>query len=1158
MSDWILPNRLMFTNWIYETFNPSKYVDEKSYFKADPSQRLIGDYLNYNSPYRGVLIYHGLGTGKTCTSILATDSFVNKHQKVVILLPASLENNYRKELKKCSRTGSMLRGKWCLVQLVIKEDIDLIDTIDKEIGVSRDFIEDQDGSVWLPSFLKIPAKNILEKDVLFKTMSRENQDKATLTYEHIIDKRYTFLHYNGITAKKLEQLEKSDAFENSIVVIDEVHSFISRVVNGGKIARRLYNILIDKSNIRFVLLSGTPVINHPFELAYTLNLLRGSIKEYVITTLKNEEFPPIEELIEKLEKEKVYNHIDTIELGTDLRITLLPKGFVRKSKEDIAIVKGPFYKDGDSFMKKIVAILKKSYKLSTKIKTVDNAAFPDKKEDFIKYFFDTTDPMAPVVNKENQEMFMRRLQGIVSYYRISDEGMFPTALEPSFHKVPMSNQQFAYYAERRNIELKQEDKKATKENQMRNRGIQLDLFQTNSSYRAYSRMACNFVFPEKIKRPFPKDVKLLKKEIDVDSDDEMDEEKKAPKLNDAKLYELEVNKALDKLDDEGDQYLTGDGLYECSPKMHTLLADLKRNTKTKSLLYSQFRTVEGLRIFRMVLNHDKWKEIDFKPIGDGDWEIINAEKVLKPEYDYKRYLVFGSKQKTDMLISLFNADIKNLPKTVQAQLKKYKYTENMYGNLASLLMITQSGAEGLNLRNVRFVYILEPFWNQVRIDQVIGRAIRKGSHLDLPEKERNVQVVIYISSLTEKQKELNKTIKLRDGGLTTDEDIFSIATRKNKIISQFLTMLKANSIDCLFHAKENKPLIHNYKCHIPPINENLNKLTYNPNIETSTKTFGVRERSKKVKGRAVLFNKVKYVKLPDSDILYDYNAYKYAGVLTQVKDKTVEKEVIQKEVKEKEPKKEKEVKKKEPKKEKEPKQEKEVNEKEKEVKEKEKEVKEKEPKKEVKPPKEKEVKPPKEVKQKPVKPVNVKSLQKAQIKVLGPHPVQLCEQTREFGETDIEGRLELYGFEMVDDRYDQNGGNCLFSAFLNQLKQHGLAKDGETPETLRKKAVEWLEKNLDYILIHYGAITVRDAIKENPKRYLTRMKKDNAWGDEIVLYALVVIYNVEVGVISTLKNNCELLEPPSENAPPIGRLFIGSIKDKHFVSTRVMKKFKCE
>jgi len=1115
MTDWILPNRLMFTKWIYERFNPSIYGDEKSYFQSDPSQRLIGDYLNYNSPYRGVLVYHGLGTGKTCTSILATDSFVNKHQKVVILLPTSLENNYRKELKKCSRTGSMLRGKWSLVKLVIKNDIDLIDTINKDIGIARDFIEDQEGLIWLPSFVKIPEKNIVEKDVLLKKMTSENQAKATATYEYLIDKRYTFLHYNGITTKHLEKLKKvndagEDIFDNSIVVIDEVHTFISRVVNGGKIARQLYNLLIGKSNIRFVLLSGTPVINHPFELAYTLNLLRGSINEYSLSTLKNTPLPPLAEIIDKLDKEDLYRHIDTIQLDeTDnkLCITLIPKGFVRKSKQSSEIVKGAYYKDGDTFMKKLVDILKKPYNLSTKIKTTENTAFPDKKEEFIKYFFDMSDPTSPVVNKENQEMFMRRLQGIVSYYRISDEDMFPTALEPIVQKVPMSNQQFAYYAEKRNEEIKKDDKKSKKETQMRNKGMQLDLFKTNSSYRAYSRMACNFVFPEAIKRPFPSDIrmKLLRKEIDVhedeDEDEEEDEEKEKPKPNKEKLYEAELNNALQQLEENGSQYLTGDGLQNCSPKMYMLLEDLKINTNTKGLLYSQFRTVEGLRIFRMVLNHNKWKEIDFKPLGDGDWEIMDAEEVLKPEYDFKRYLVFGLRQKTDLLIALFNADIKNLPKTIQAQLKKYKYDENKRGKLASLLMITQSGAEGLNLRNVRHVYILEPFWNQVRIDQVIGRAIRKGSHLELEEHERNVSVKMYISSLTPKQQKLNKTIKLRDNGVTTDEDVFSIATRKNTIISQFLTMLKANSLDCLFHAPENKPLLHNYKCYVPPVNENLNKLAYNPNIENSTKTFGNFERSKKVKGRAVLFDKVKYVKLPESDILYDYNAYKHAGVLIEIHPNKKTEPPVKDE------------------------------------------------------PKEKPVKD--EPKEKPVKKINVKALQKAQIKVLGPQPVQLCEQTREFHETDIEGRLELYGFEMVDERYDQNGGNCLFSAFLNQLNQHGLAKDDDTPETLRKKAVEWLENNLDYILIHYGAITVRDAIKENSKRYLTRMKKNNAWGDEIVLYALVVVYNVEVGVISTLKNNCELLEPPSENAPPVGRLFIGSINNKHFVSTRVMKKFRC-
>jgi ribosomal protein L34 len=875
--EWILPNRLIFSKWVYKNFRQPK---QKSDFDADPSQKFIADFLNYNSPYRGILVYHGLGTGKTCTSILASESFVSKKKNVIVLLPASLEKNYRKELGKCSRTGSLLRGKWNLLNLSMRDDMEVIDMLAKELSLERQFIEDRKGLVWVPVFIKVSEDVILEKEVPYKKMEPITQKSVLETYEYIIDKRYTFLHYNGLTNKHLDKCAK--LFEkDAIVIIDEVHAFISRVVNGGKIARRLYNILIGNPELRIVLLSGTPVINHPFELAYTLNLLRGSMTEYCISTLKDTPLPTLEELKTILEKEKLYQYIDTIDVnGTQACMTLLPNGFIRKSKDGIEVIRGPYH--GESFMNKVVNVLKKPYNLSSKVKINEYTAFPDKKEVFIEYFFDTTDPQAPVVKKENQEMFMRRLQGIVSYYRISDESMFPMALEPIYKKIPMSNQQFSYYAERRTEEVKQEDRKTKKETQMRKKGTQVDLFQTNTSYKAYSRMACNFVFPQEIQRPFPKDIrmKILRKEIDIQDDDNEEEEEEKTKPNETKLYDAEIKKALDALNEN---HLSGKGLYECSPKMYTLLEDLTRNTKMKSLLYTQFRTVEGLRIFRMVLQYANWIEIDFRPLGNNDWEIINAETVLQPEYNYKRFLVFGTKEKTDILISLYNADIKNLPKTIQKQLSKYNHSTNLYGEIASLLMITQSGAEGLNLRNVRYVYILEPFWNQVRIDQVIGRAIRKGSHLELPENERNVQVIMYISTFTQKQTTLNKTIKLRDDGRTTDEDILSIATRKNKIISQFLTMIKANAVDCIFHAPQNKP--SDYKCYMPPINEDLHKIAYNPNIEKTTKTFGLKERLKKVKGRSVLVNKEKYVVLDDDKTLYDYNAYKYAGVLVESDEK---------------------------------------------------------------------------------------------------------------------------------------------------------------------------------------------------------------------------------------------------------------------------------
>ena len=49
-------------------------------------------------------------------------------------------------------------------------------------------------------------------------------------------------------------------------------------------------------------------------------------------------------------------------------------------------------------------------------------------------------------------------------------------------------------------------------------------------------------------------------------------------------------------------------------------------------------------------------------------------------------------------------------------------SNNLYGEIIKVLMITASGAEGISLRNVRYVHITEPYWHPVRMQQVIGRA----------------------------------------------------------------------------------------------------------------------------------------------------------------------------------------------------------------------------------------------------------------------------------------------------------------------------------------------------------------------------------------------------------------------------------------------------
>ena len=57
-------------------------------------QKIVRDYLLTETPYRGLLLYHGLGSGKTCSSIAIAESLLST-RTCYVLLPASLQDNYR-------------------------------------------------------------------------------------------------------------------------------------------------------------------------------------------------------------------------------------------------------------------------------------------------------------------------------------------------------------------------------------------------------------------------------------------------------------------------------------------------------------------------------------------------------------------------------------------------------------------------------------------------------------------------------------------------------------------------------------------------------------------------------------------------------------------------------------------------------------------------------------------------------------------------------------------------------------------------------------------------------------------------------------------------------------------------------------------------------
>ena len=1212
-NDWVLPNRVGYNKKIYDIFHPSKYQKKTAAAKAScectkesceldvskvslfPQQRIVKDYMQFDSPYRGILLYHGLGSGKSAASIAASEGYINR-KNVIIMTPASLSQNYENELMKISTIGLNLKKSWTCLK-VIKTNVKMMEQL-KGYAIDKQMVK-KEGTVWIPLYKKdIEDAVIVIDNVKYSDMASNDKEDIKKTITHIIRNRYKFINYNGITMKMIKEMG-DNPFDNSFIIVDEVHNFISRIANGSKIAMKIYNNIVSAKDVKLVLLSGTPIINHPYEISFLINLLRGPMKTYKIPIIDG--VADKNQIINKLSKAQLYDYVDELYYDNrNLNIILLPINYVRKDNVSSAIVKKDWGKDGaaeateaviikdiikainteendtkstkstksakseksaksakseksgngidvnkpylivtngttgslktkmaeeiikylklnqtntkiniddlviknkeykkrvldiikkvakecnnnkvcisekyenpsdklqedfrkayydvrkgdgginctDNFknscdklndlnlenalkesrnivfesqglsvpswllsqpyltekynvifayslapIKNIVDVIKKRAKaridkylknpnedaprlpsvdkkiignniknivatlkelrkncindveylkcgkkkidkllvyemgdnfklnlvydnynndditdsafegiiydivkmdakgnfdesdisLSTKYDTENNYALPSKKEDFVKFFINDDDPEN--IKVINEDLFKRRVLGILSYYKTSGSELFPSLLPETIRNMYMTDHQIKKYVDVRIKEIAIDDNKKKKYG---NKGTA----EVSSVYRAFSRLVCNFAFPKEIPREFPEEVRTLKKkemamnEEDGDnSKDSKDAENDKKKFN--KDVEAEYNKKLMKaLNDlkKGD-YLEKKNLREYySPKFAQMLEDVDTSPGSV-LVYSQFRVVEGLGIFKEVLNKHGYVEINVTK-NDEYGYILEDPDVFDEKYDNKRYVMFNSdREKTNILMNLFNGDFANLPDTIRSSLPNNgEGLEQRYGKIVRVMMITQSGAEGISLKNVRRVLITEYFWNSVRIDQVIGRAVRTCSHMGLPVEDRNVGVYKYIMKFTTDHIINNPTLKNKDGEISTDEHIYDKANKKEELIKNFLDMLKSSSIDCVIHADVNKPLKNGYKCYNWPINMKEDKLAFTQNILNDGKITQYKnyERAKTDRGKVVSRDGVKYVLLKDK--LYDYNSYKNAGVLLQ-------------------------------------------------------------------------------------------------------------------------------------------------------------------------------------------------------------------------------------------------------------------------------------
>jgi hypothetical protein len=913
-----------------------KYVNEDDYygFMLDGNCRYVmGDFTVTHNTATSIAIAEGMKDSK----------------RVIIMTPASLRANYIEELKKAGDLLYKRNQYWEWISTV--DNPEALKTISVLLNLPQEYIRKHNGAFF------INVKKRSNYDELTDTDKKVLEEQLN----EMIKQKYTFINYNGLRSQRLSEMTsgyKKNIFDNAVVIIDEAHNLISRIVNKLKkekpisgeenkkrkegqeqgegegekekenlfgeqtplnLATKLYYMLLRAKNSKIVLLTGTPIINYPNEFAILFNILRGYIKTWKI--------PLIVKTSNKIDKQYLHNillgekSLDYIEYSPSsktLTITRNPFGFKNKIKKDsgyqgVSNIKkdergnseldNEFISD-DDFERKIINILKRNDIdiIPSGIQVTNYKSLPDDLDSFLARYINDVDK-----SLKNVDSLKRRIIGLSSYFKSAQESLLPRynkQLGVDYHivRIPMSDTQFKIYETARHEERKSEKPKK--------KASTSDLFEdSTSTYRIFSRLFCNYVMPE---RPTPKDIKLEKiakgwqapvlykdgkivegvegeKEGEGEKNEEKEEDEgivkllrearkmeKAQDVNDDKEGEIEGDEVLDKLGgveykekldqaiknlaDHANEFLTPEALQTYSPKFLHILENIQDpEHQGLNLVYSQFRTAEGIGIFSLVLERNGFTRFKIKKNSLGIWEIDILE-FNKGKPTYALYTGTETSEEKEIIRHIYNGEWDEIPESIGNVLKS-TYRNNNMGEVIKVFMITSSGSEGINLRNTRYVHIMEPYWHPVRLEQVIGRARRICSHKDLPLPLQTVEVFVYLMIFSEAQLKSDSAIELKRKDLskaiphvpiTSDQYLFEISEIKANVTTQLTDAIKESAFDCYIYS--------NGKCvnFGDPSND---KFSYVPDYAQQQNDTTVRANKKAIEwtGKPIDINGVQYI-----------------------------------------------------------------------------------------------------------------------------------------------------------------------------------------------------------------------------------------------------------------------------------------------------------
>jgi len=652
-------------------------------FQKSSTQKFAKNFISPFTPYNGVLLFHEVGVGKTCTALGIAEGFRDylsiSNKKILVLTPSeTLIGNWKNE--------------------IFNTDIEI-----KKHNENKTHNVQCTGDRYIN---EIPNPEYEDK-TRFKRQANK-----------LISKYYEFMGYQKLANTIKNTIKKNTAnrskfvqaiiidyikerFSNTVIIMDEVHE--TRISDNKEkdklVVPWLEMIARYAENTKIILLTATPMYNVSSEIVWLLNLL-----------LLNDKRAPIE-------PSKI------------------------------------FAKDGIEFIDKSV----------------------------------------------DHEYFTKKTRGYISYVRGEDPVNFPIKIEPSGSVIPNSK----YKIEKgRRILIKQDERSRLKNYPSPMSLWQFDQFSKNYyntstqsiddikvGFPVTAVQASNIIFPN----PNTIGTELLG-EVGKSSFDRCFVKSK-------KNYT--INDKLVNFNGSGKSFIHRDNIQLFSSKFKTIIDSI---TKCEGIvfIFSDY-LIQGVLTMALALEENGFDRLVYKDKTAKTENLLTNSSKNNNGFcavNNKYYSQLSDSEKTSYkkakYILLEGGTSKNELNALVNEVRGEGVEKNDNGEYVKVILGSEVVKQGISFKNVREVHILEPWFHLNEMKQASGRAVRRGSHLNLTEDKRNVSIFLHIA-----------THPLQIDGYKgpdvelVDEKTYRKSFDKLQNMAKVERLIKENAIDCQLNKNIN-------------------------------------------------------------------------------------------------------------------------------------------------------------------------------------------------------------------------------------------------------------------------------------------------------------------------------------------------------------------